>query len=195
MPTKKLVLASASTYRRGLLERLGVPFEAVPHRADEAAAGPVGESVVERAVRLAREKAESVRARYPEAFVLGSDQIADLDGDALSKPGDAATARAQLARLSGRTHRLSTAVCLLYPNGTAFEHADVHRMTMRPLSNAALRRYVEADQPLDCAGSYKIEAQGIALFSKIEGADHTAIVGLPLLTVAEWLARAGFELP
>ncbi|RLB44506.1 MAG: septum formation protein Maf [Deltaproteobacteria bacterium] len=191
----KLVLASASTYRKALLDRLGVPFETVPHGVDETVPGPVGESVRERSARLALKKTESVHKLYPEAFVLGSDQIVDLDGDVLSKPGDAATARAQLARLSGRTHRLSTAVCLIYPNGTMFEHVDVHRLTMRPLSNAALRRYVDVDEPLDCAGSYKIEAQGIALFSKIDGVDHTAIVGLPLLIVAEWLARAGFELP
>ncbi len=102
---------------------------------------------------------------------------------------------AQLTRLAGRAHRLSTAVTLIQPNRTVFEHVDEHRLTMRNLKEDAIRRYVERDDPVDCAGSYKIESAGIALFSSVEGADHTAIVGLPLLTVVEWLARAGFEVP
>jgi septum formation protein len=192
---KRLVLASTSPYRAALLERIGVGFEAVPHRADESAIGPVGESIPDRARRLSREKAQSVHALYPEAFVLASDQIVDLSGEALGKPGDVEGAVAQLTRLTGRTHRLSTAVTLIHPNRTILEHVDEHRMTMRNLSDAAIRRYVERERPVDCAGSYKIEGAGIALFSAVEGVDHTAIVGMPLSTVVDWLARAGFEIP
>jgi len=192
---QKLVLASTSSYRAALLERMGLTFEAVPHRADEAARGPVGESIPDRARRLAREKAESVHAHYPEAYVLASDQIVDLSGEAIGKPGDEEGAVQQLSRLAGRTHRLSTAVALLYPNRTLFEHVDEHRLTMRTLSEDAIRRYVAAEKPVDCAGSYKIEGRGITLFSAVGGSDHTAIIGLPLLTVTEWLVRAGFEIP
>jgi septum formation protein len=191
----RLVLASTSPYRAALLSRLGVPFEAVAPRVDESERGPVGESIAERAARLARAKAESVHALHPEAHVLASDQIVDLSGEALGKPGDREGAVAQLTRLAGRTHQLHTAVHLVYPNRTRFAHVDTHRLTMRVLLDDAIRRYVAADDPIDCAGSYKIERRGIALFSAIEGTDHTAIVGLPLLKVTEWLARAGFDVP
>jgi septum formation protein len=192
---KRLVLASTSPYRAALLERIGVSFEAVAHRADESENGPVGESIPDRARRLSLAKAQSVRSLYPEAFVIASDQLVDLSGEALGKPGDVEGAVAQLTRLAGRTHRLSTAVTFIHPNGTVLEHVDEHRLTMRNLGGDAIRRYVERDQPVDCAGSYKIEGAGIALFSAVEGADHTAIVGMPLLTVVGWLTRAGFEIP
>lgn len=188
-----LVLASTSRYRRELLDRLALPYVAVSHRADESAPGPAGETPDERAIRLAREKADSVAAAHPGAFILGSDQVVDLDGEVLGKPGTAEAAVAQLLRLAGRTHRLLTAVALRAPDGATSTALDVHRMTMRPLDEPALRRVVERDQPLDCAGSYRIEAGGIALFERIEGEDFTAIVGLPLLTVVRLLAKAGFD--
>lgn len=190
-----LVLASTSRYRRELLDRLGVPYVAVPHAADEDAPGPFGETPDARATRLAFGKAESVADRHPGALVLASDQVVDLDGEALGKPGGADAAVAQLRRLSGRTHRLLTAVALRHPDGAVEAELDVHRMTMRPLDDAALRRYAERDRPFDCAGAYRIEAGGVALFEAIEGADFTAIVGLPLLTVVRLLARAGWTIP
>ena len=195
MAGPSLVLASTSPYRRALLDRLGVAHEAVAHRADERAPGPAGETPDALSVRLAGAKADSVAALRPGAIILASDQVVDLDGDILGKPGDAEAAVAQLGRLSGRTHRLLTAVALRHPDGRTETALDVHRMTMRVLDEATRRRYVTRDAPIDCAGAYRIESLGIALFDAIEGADFTAIVGLPLVTVARLLRTAGFAIP
>lgn len=188
-----LVLASESAYRRELLARLGLPFDAVAHRCDETAAraGAPDELVRE----LARAKAESLAGAYPDAWILGSDQVADLDGEVVGKPGSEAGARAQLGRLQGRAHRLVTAVALRGPDGSVREALDVHRMVMRPLDAAAIARYLAAERVDDCAGSYKIEGRGIALFEAIEGADFTAIIGLPMITVVSLLGDAGFTVP
>ena len=113
----------------------------------------------------------------------------------LGKPGSRDAAAAQLTRLAGRTHRLYTAVALRHPDGRVAEGMSVHTLRMRPLDGAAIQRYVARDEPLDCAGAYKIEAGGIALFDAIEGDDFTAITGLPLLTVVRLLAAAGFVVP
>ena len=190
-----LVLASTSPYRRALLDRLGVAYEAVPHGADERAPGPVGETPDALVVRLAHEKAGSVASAHPGAFVLASDQVVDLGGAVLGKPGDGEAAVAQLGRLSGRTHRLLTAVALRHPGGRTETALDVHLMTMRVLDEPTRRRYVTRDAPIDCAGAYRIESLGIALFDAIEGADFTAIVGLPLVTVARLLRGAGLAIP
>lgn len=187
-----LVIATTSRYRLALLDRLGLQYTAVPHRVDERAARPAGDAV-EVASGLAIAKAESVVASHPRALVLGSDQVVDLDGELLGKPGDEARARAQLARLAGRTHRLVTAVALRRPNGDVATHVDVHTMRLRPLSRAQIASYVARERPVDCAGSYKIEALGIALFEAIAGEDHTAIIGLPLLGTVRLLADAGLD--
>ena len=191
----ELVLASTSPYRRELLDRLGVPYRALPHRCDEraTAAGIVDPEQVART--LARAKAESLAPDHPTALVVASDQLVDLDGEILGKPGDPAGARAQLARLRARTHRLITAVALRHPDGHLDEALDIHRMTMRDLSDDEIARYVDRERPTDCAGSYKIESLGIALFDRIEGTDFTAIVGLPLATVARLLRAAGVQVP
>ena len=191
-PCSPLVLASTSPYRRALLDRLGVPYAAVAHQADERAAGPPNETPDALALRLAAEKARSIAPHHAGALVLASDQVVDLDGSVLGKPGGPEEAVAQLGRLSGRAHRLLTAVVLLHPGGRLETALDVHRMTMRALDEAERRRYVARDRPWDCAGSYRSEAAGIALFEAIEGADFTAIVGLPLLTVARMLRAAGY---
>jgi septum formation protein len=126
--------------------------------------------------------------------VLGADQLVDLDGDVLGKPGSAEGARSQLRRLAGRVHRLITAVALV--GGEEPEVAlDVHRMSVRALDDAEIGRYVAADDPAGCAGSYKVERLGIALFDRIDGGDATAIVGLPLMVVCSMLRRAGWALP
>jgi septum formation protein len=189
-----LVLASTSPYRRDLLARLGVPFVAAAPDCDENAHKSRGFSPRELAETLARLKAESLRAAHPDAAILGGDQVAAIDDEILDKPGTEAAARAQLARLAGRTHTLITAVALLV--GDRFlQHTDVTRLTMRPLTEAQIARYVAADQPLDCCGSYRLERLGIALFSRIESDDHTAIIGLPLLSVAAMLGEIGFVIP
>lgn len=191
----RLVLASTSPYRRALLDRLGLAYTAAAPRCDEAAYAALGLPPDELATTLARTKAESVRGDFPDALVIGSDQLLDLDGEVLGKPHTVDGARAQLARLAGRTHRLVTAVAVAHPDGRVDEHLEVHRMTLRPLSTDEIARYVEADRPLDCAGSYRIERLGITLFERIDGHDFTAIEGLPLVAVARILRASGLALP
>jgi septum formation protein len=189
-----LVLASTSRYRGELLARLGVPFLAAAPDCDEDAYKARGLSPRELAETLALAKAESLRAAYPDAAILGGDQLAAIDDAILGKPGSGAAACAQLARLAGRTHTLITATALIAP-GRVLRHTDVTHLTMRALSSAQIERYVAVDQPLDCAGSYKLERLGIALFSRIESADHTAIVGLPLLAITAMLDEIGIVIP
>lgn len=186
----KLVLASSSPYRRELLQRLGHAFESVAPDVDEMPRP--GEPATELAVRLARAKAEAVRARHPDAWVVGSDQVAALGDDLLHKPGTASAACEQLRRLSGRTHQLVTAVCVVAPTGVA-EDVVVHDMRMRALTDAEIEHYVATDEPLDCAGAYRIEAAGIGLFESLRGDDYTAIVGLPLTTVRRLLSALDFD--
>ncbi|MCA9533684.1 MAG: septum formation protein Maf [Myxococcales bacterium] len=191
--TPALVVATTSRYRLELLGRLGVPFSSVAHRCDEDAFKGCGKAPRELACALAREKAESVAADHPGAFVLGSDLVCVLGDEILSKPGSPARAEAQLARLSGATHQLITALALRHPGGRVAERVSVHPMRMRPLTPEAIARYVAADEPLDCAGSYKIEGRGIALFESIGGDDFTGIVGLSLIALTDLLLEAGFE--
>lgn len=191
--TMELVLASTSAYRRQLLERLGVRFRAASPDVDERALEPRGASAEVVALTLARAKADAVARHFPGALVLGSDQLVDLDGERLGKPGTPERAVEQLARLAGRTHRIVTAVVLRRPDGRVDEHVDVHLMRMRALERAALERYVALESPVDCAGAYKIEGRGLALFESIAGDDHTGIIGLPLLAVVRMLEAAGFR--
>jgi septum formation protein len=190
----KLVLASTSPYRRQLLDRLGLDYDAAAHRCDERSLTPQG-SLEEHALTLARAKASSLRTRYPDALILGSDQLAEVDEEMLGKPGSREAAHDQLRRLRGRSHRLLTAVALERPGGRVDTAVDVHTMHMRQLDDDAIGRYLDLDTPFDCAGSYKIEAAGIALFERIEGDDFTAIIGLPLLSVVRLLSDAGVPVP
>ena len=190
-----LVLASISIYRQELISRLGVACIAVAPSCDEEALKDPRLAPAELALHLAREKARSVAAQWPKAHVLGSDQLVEVEGQVLGKPGSPERALEQLTRLSGRMHRLITAYALLCPGDVVVEHVDVHMLHMRSLTREELARYVEADQPLDCAGSYKIEARGITLFERIEGADFTAIMGLPLVALTSALRAQGFAIP
>jgi septum formation protein len=190
-----LVLASTSVYRRELVGRLGVPCTSVAPSCDEEALKDDRLAPAELALHLAREKARSVAAQWPDAHVLGSDQLVEVEGDILGKPGSAERALEQLTRLSGRAHRLITAYALMCPGGAVVEHVDVHVLHMRSLTRDELARYVSADQPLDCAGSYKIEARGITLVERIIGADFTAIMGLPLVALTTTLRAQGFVVP
>lgn len=187
------MLASTSAARRALLDRLRVPYEAVAPGCDEDSIQ--SDSADETARLRAVAKAESVARERPDAVVLGADQVVELEGELLGKPGSAEGARAQLRRLAGRAHRLVTAVALVGPSGGPEVALDVHRMTMRPLDEAEIGRYVAADDPAGCAGSYKVESLGIALFDRIEGGDSTAIMGLPLMVVCSMLRRSGWALP
>jgi len=190
----RLVLASTSPYRRQLLERLRVPFTAASPGVDEAAVKQslrVPDAVVQ---ELARRKALAAAAHHRDAIVIGSDQCVCLDGDILDKPGGAPAAIAQLQRLQGRAHELLTAVAIAHGGGLV-EFLDRTRLSMRPLTATEIGRYVAAEQPFDCAGSYKIEGLGIALFDRIECDDQTAIVGLPLRRLCAELRKLGVPLP
>lgn len=187
-----LILASTSPYRRQLLQRLGLPFEVVAPGVDESAYA--GLEALRLTETLAEAKTKAVAARFPDAVVIGSDQVAALDRTILGKPGTAAQAEAQLAALAGRTHTLYTSVAIV-SGATILRHTDVTRLTMRALDSEAIARYVAHDQPLDCAGAYKLEQQGIALFERIESADQSAIQGLPLLAVVKMLDQLGLRVP
>lgn len=189
-----IVLASTSRYRRELLERLRLPFRCLAPMVDEDTFKQADSDPASVAAALAIAKAESVTRMTPDAIVIGSDQVVDFNGRILGKPGSAFRAIEQLARLSGREHRLITAVAICY-SGRTWLHLDETRLNMRTLSPAAIARYVDLDQPLDCAGSYRIESLGISLFDAIDTHDFTAIIGLPLMTVTDLLMQIGIEVP
>lgn len=196
--TLPIVLASTSRYRRALLERLGLAMTCVAPDFDEEAARPgIGHlPLSEQALRLAEGKAAAVARVHPDALVIGGDQIAALGGTVLHKPGTAAQAEAQLERLAGQTHQLHTAVVVMHgASGRCVSAVDVHHMAMRPLSAEAIARYVAYDAPLDCAGSYRVESMGIALFERLSGEDFTAVVGLPLTRLVALLAEFGVAVP
>jgi septum formation protein len=192
----ELILASTSPYRRQLLERLGVPFRAVAPQVNEAAIQALfdASSAGDLAEHLAIAKAVSVSRQQPDAVVIGSDQVAVCGDRILGKPGTVDAAMEQLHFLSGKTHQLMTAVCISFAGGLQVER-DVTSLTMRPLTPDEIERYVRADEPLDCAGSFKLESRGIALFSAIQSADHTAITGLPLIGLTTTLRELGYSIP
>lgn len=186
-----IVLASTSRYRRALLEAAGVAHVAVSPRFEEDHARPMPpEQLV---VAFARGKAESIAADHPADVIVGSDQIPEIDGLILTKPGDAAGAREQLAALAGRTHRLLTAVAV-HSRGRTESRLVVHHMRMRPLTSAQIDEYIARDRPFDCAGAYRVEAAGALLFEAMDGPDHTAIVGLPLTALSSLCASFGVDL-
>jgi septum formation protein len=189
-----VVLASTSPYRRQLLERLGLAFSVEPPGVDEAAVKRATTDPAETVRKLAAAKANAVAARRAGAIVIGSDQAVIADGALLDKPGSAAAAHAQLRMLQGREHFLMTAVAIAHAGGVV-EFVDTARLVMRKLTAAEIERYVAADQPLDCAGSYKFESRGIALFDRVEAADQTAITGLPLLRLCAELRALGVAVP
>ncbi|HEX4269310.1 MAG TPA: nucleoside triphosphate pyrophosphatase [Steroidobacteraceae bacterium] len=190
----ELILASTSSYRRSLLERLGIPFAAVPPQTPEDTVA--GELPTDRALRLAVAKAQAVASRRPDTVVIGSDQVAAVGSKILDKPGDAARCRAQLATASGSSARFHTACALIAPQaGIRMVHIDTTTVFFRSLSDQEIERYVERERPFDCAGGFRAEGLGISLFESIESRDPTALIGLPLIWLACALRRAGFELP
>ena len=194
MFSKGLILASTSRYRRALLERLGLPFDCVAPAADETRLP--GEPAAEMAARLARVKAEAVAARYPEAIVVGSDQVALRGTDVLGKPGTVERCREQLRASSGQEVVFLTAVHVIDGMaGRAESHVDRTVVKFRELSDAEIDRYIERDQPLDCAGGFKAESLGIALFDRIESIDPTGLTGLPLSRLCGALRRARVQIP
>lgn len=189
----ELILASTSTYRKELLARLRLPFATIAPEVDEASLPHEAPKAL--AARLALAKAQAVAARHPQAVVIGSDQVADLNGAPLGKPGTVEKAVAQLQAMSGQTVIFHTAVAVVRQQ-TSFVAQDTAqvRVQFRVLSEAEIRRYVAAEMPLDCAGSAKSEGLGIALLERIDSDDPTALIGLPLIRTAHMLRQAGLAM-
>jgi septum formation protein len=189
---KKLILASTSVYRRDLLERLRIPFEIIPPKVDEA---PLpGEGTLNLALRLAKAKAAAVAQDHPDAWVIGSDQVADLCGAALGKPGNFERAMAQLQLMRGATVTFHTALCLMHGE-TETTLSIPTEVTFRKLSDEILEAYLHAEEPYDCAGSAKSEGLGISLLETMKSDDPTALIGLPLIALSGLLRDAGFVIP
>lgn len=193
MTSRPLILGSTSVYRRELLQRLRIPFEVAAPDVDETP--QPGERPPELARRLALAKAHAVAQRHPSALVIGSDQVADLGGEPLGKPGTHARALEQLRRMRGRTVIFHTAVAVVCIE-TGFEQLDLApvRVRFRDLGDAEIETYLRAEAPYDCAGSAKSEGLGITLLESIESDDPTALVGLPLIRTTRMLRAAGLPL-
>jgi septum formation protein len=187
-----LILGSTSRYRRELLQRLHLPFSVMAPQVDETALP--GESPAALATRLALEKADAVARMNTKAIVIGADQVADLDGEAIGKPGDHARACIQLRRMSGRVVVFQTAVAVVH-NHSGFQRVALApvRVRFRDLRDIEIERYLNLEQPYDCAGSAKVETLGIALLAAVESDDPTALVGLPLIRLCEMLRQVGLD--
>ena len=193
-PGRPLILGSTSRYRRELLERLRLPFQTLSPEVDETPLA--GETPLDLSLRLARAKAHAVAARHPQAVVIGSDQVPELDGQPLSKPGNHERATEQLRLMSGRQMNFHTAVSVVCLE-TGFAETDVVtvQVRFRELNDAEIERYLRAEQPYDCAGSAKSEGLGISLLDAIVSDDPTALIGLPLIRTCQLLRAAGAVLP
>lgn len=187
---KKLILASTSPYRQELLKRLGINFEAKAPLFDEEAHKDPRLTPQALAEKLAHGKALSLAG--PQKVVIGGDQLVAFEGQILGKSHTKEKAIAQLQKLRGKTHELITAVCVI-DGHTEWAFTNITRMTMKNLGDEQIARYVELDQATDCAGSYKIEKHGIALFEKVETSDFTAIQGLPLIELSQILKNSGLD--
>ncbi len=198
-PRPDLILASGSPYRAALLERLGLPFRIVTSGIDET---PISEETPsELATRLAAAKAAAVARKHPEAIVIGADQIAVVgdcevpeDSEILGKPLQRQRAIKQLRRMSGQTVRFLSAIALEGAAGSCHDIVET-RLRLRQLTNAEIERYVDRDQPFDCAGAMRSESLGITLLESLESDDPSALIGLPLIRISQWLRDCGFDLP
>jgi len=191
-PTRRLILASTSRYRREMLSRLRLPFDCVPPETDET---PIpGEPPAQLAARLATAKAQTVAARHPDAVVIGSDQVADFRGEPVGKPGTHDKAVEQLRRMRGQVITFHTAVAVhCVALGYMKSFAAPVEVVFRDLSDADIERYLRLETPYDCAGSAKSEGLGIALLSSIRSDDPTALIGLPLIRTAGLLREVGLD--
>lgn len=190
----QLVLASTSVYRKQLLQKLGLTFETAAPNVDESARED--ENPQQLVMRLAEAKAKAVAANFPDALVIGSDQVAVLDDQILGKPGDFFNAVAQLTAASGKKVEFKTGLCL-YNSSTQHGQStcETYSVVFRPLSEERIKSYVRKEEPYDCAGSFKSEGLGITLFEKLMGDDPNTLVGLPLIALVRMLEKEGIYLP
>ena len=188
----KLLLASSSPYRRELLSRLHVPFDWQAPEVDEQ---PLqGEKPEQLALRLSSSKAHALAERYREHLIIGSDQVASCRGQSINKPGNYAKAFKQLQALSGQRVHFYTGLCVLDSrSGRSSADTVTTEVVFRPLSNGDIERYLKCEQPYDCAGSFKAEGLGIALFDAISSVDNTAIIGLPLIRLRQMLEEFNYR--
>lgn len=186
-----LLLASSSPYRAEILTKLRVPFIQASPDIDETP--QVGEIPSDYVLRLSIEKANALRAEHPEHWIIGSDQTCVVDGKPVGKAGQSDKAVAQLKQVQGRKITFLTGLCLLSPEGDEYTLVEPFEVHFHDLPENALERYVEIEQPLDCAGSFKVEGLGITLFSALNGRDINSLVGLPLIGLCELMREAGLE--
>lgn len=190
----QLILASTSTYRAQQLQRLGLDFETRDPEVDEALFKQAGFTPETLAEVLALEKAKQVSLQNPDAIVIGGDQLVSFGNTILGKPGSEQAAVEQLLSMQGHSHILITAIAVSGPK-LIETHINHTVLKMRRLDRDAIQRYVQFDQPLDCAGAYKLESRGITLFEEIQSTDHSAITGIPLIALTSLLIKAGITLP
>lgn len=188
-----LILASTSKYRSSLLSQLGWPFDSISPGVDEDQFKQDMVTPRQLAQILAKMKAQAVYSKRPDACVIGSDQVCVLGNEILGKPHTKENAIDQLLKMQGKSHELISAVCLISPV-SEIQFINKTTLYMRELTKSEISKYIEADMPLDCAGSYKLESQGIKLFEKIEMDDHTSIIGLPLIQLTQQLLNMGYPL-
>ncbi len=194
MTIPDLILASSSPFRQALLTRLHLPFESISPQVDESIHS--GEIPIDYVTRLARSKAKAVASQHSDALVIGSDQCAYLEGEILGKPGTKDRALAQLKNASGKEVVFYTGLCVMQA-ASGFEETDFvkYHVGFRNLDDNQIERYLDAEQPYNCAGSFKSEGLGIALFSHMRGDDPTALIGLPLIRLVSMLQAAGLKIP
>lgn len=189
---RELILASSSPYRCQLLDRLGLQYQAISPDIDES--HRTGESVSELVTRLALEKAQAIAVNHPDALIIGSDQVALLNDEILTKPGNHATALEQLCKASGKTAVFHTGLCLLDSADQRYLCEDVlFQVSFRHLTEPQIENYLQREQPYNCAGSFKSEGLGIALFEKMQGEDPNSLIGLPLIRLIHMLQAFGVD--
>lgn len=194
MTTRTLVLASTSPFRQALLERLGIAFETFAPAVDETRRPAENPAALVR--RLSEAKAHAAGDAWPDALIIGSDQVAVCGDDVLGKPGDHTKACEQLARLSGQRVSFFTGLCLYDArNGETWVDLVPYHVTFRVLGAEQIDRYLQRDRPYNCAGSFKSEGLGISLFESMQGEDPSALIGLPLIRLVTWLNQAGMAVP
>lgn len=189
----QIILASTSKYRKNLLAQLGLPFNCMDPQVDEAPLKELGLHPEQLALELSKLKAKAIFDKEPKAIVIGSDQVCYLENEILSKPHHFDKAFEQIKKMSGKPHKLFTAVTIFSPE-KMIQFSNTTTLHMRELSDEEIKTYLLADTPYDCAGSYKLESLGIRLFQKIEMTDHTSIIGLPLIELNQKLIELGAHL-